>query len=49
MRVGVDRPATSSWVVDRVLSSFKPNEKEILIEKQDEIFNLIEEFLVKKD
>ena len=48
LRIGVDRPATSAWVVDWVLSSFKPNEKEILIEKQDEIFKLIEDFLVKK-
>ena len=49
LRIGVDRPATSAWVVDRVLSSFKPNEKQILIEKQDEIFNLIDNFLLKKD
>jgi hypothetical protein len=32
-----------------VLSSFKPNEKEILLEKEDEIFSLIDEFLLKKD
>ncbi len=49
LRIGVDRPATSAWVVDRVLSSFKPNEKQILVEKQDEIFNLIDNFLLKKD
>jgi peptidyl-tRNA hydrolase len=38
----------SSDVVDWVLSPFKPEEKKILIEKQNEIFNLIEDFLVKK-
>jgi hypothetical protein len=35
-------------VVDRVLSSFKPEEKKNLIEKEDEIFNLIEEFIENK-
>ena len=49
LRIGVDRPAVQSWVVDRVLSSFRPNEKELLVEKQDEIFNLIDEFLTKKE
>ncbi|MBR2158138.1 hypothetical protein IJ913_01745 [bacterium] len=48
MRIGVDRPATKDQIVDWVLSSFKPNEKELLVEKQDEIFNLIDEFLTKK-
>ena len=48
VRIGVDRPATKDQIVDWVLSSFKPNEKELLVEKQDEIFNLIDEFLTKK-
>lgn len=45
LRIGVDRPAHSSQVIDRVLSSFKPDEKEKLIEKEDSIFKLIDEFL----
>ena len=49
LRIGVDRPVNSKDVVDWVLSSFKPQEKEILIEKEDEIFNLIDNFLLKKD
>ena len=48
LRIWVDRPMNSSDVVDWVLSPFKPEEKKILIEKQNEIFNLIEDFLVKK-
>jgi peptidyl-tRNA hydrolase len=49
LRIGVDRPVNSKDVVDWVLNSFKPQEKEILIEKEDEIFNLIDNFLLKKD
>ena len=49
LRIGVDRPVSSKDVVDWVLSSFKPQEKEILIEKEDEIFSLIDNFLLKKD
>jgi peptidyl-tRNA hydrolase len=49
LRIGVDRPVNSKDVVDWVLSSFKPQEKKILIEKEDEIFNLIDNFLLKKD
>ena len=49
LRIGIDRSATKDWIVDWVLSSFKPTEKEILIEKKDKIFNLIDEFLIKKD
>ena len=48
LRIWIDRPATSKQVVDRVLSSFKPEEKKNLIEKEDEIFNLIEEFIENK-
>ena len=48
LRIWVDRPVDHSDVVDWVLSSFKSEEKKILIEKQDEIFNLIEDFLLKK-
>ena len=40
--------AHSSQVVDRVLSSFRPEEKEKLVEKENEIFNLIEEFIKKE-
>jgi PTH1 family peptidyl-tRNA hydrolase len=48
LRIWVDRPVNSSDVVDWVLSSFKPEEKKILVEKEGEIFNYIEDFLVKK-
>ena len=48
LRIWIDRPATSKQVVDRVLSSFKPEEKKNLIEKEDEIYNLIEEFIENK-
>ena len=45
LRIGVDRPAVSSQVSDWVLSSFKPEEKKLLADKQAEIFSLIDEFL----
>jgi peptidyl-tRNA hydrolase len=37
----VGRPATSSMVADYVLSTFKPNEKELMDEKFDEISDFI--------
>ena len=45
VRIGVDRPAVQSQVVDRVLSSFKPEEKHTLEEKTGEVFGCIEDFL----
>lgn len=45
LRIGVDRPTVSSQVADWVLSSFKSEEKDLLQKKQDEVFDLIEQFL----
>ena len=45
LRIGVDRPAVSSQVADRVLSSFNPEERALLEQKQGEIFDLIDQFL----
>ena len=45
LRIGVDRPAVSSQVADRVLSSFKPEERALLEQKQGELFDLIDQFL----
>ena len=45
IRIGVGRPATSKMVADYVLSTFKPNEKELMDEKFDEISEFISEFL----
>ena len=45
LRIGVDRPAVQSQVSDWVLSSFKPEEKQTLENKTEEIFSLIENFL----
>lgn len=45
LRIGVDRPVVSAQVADRVLSSFKPDEKEKLDQKSDAIFGYIDEFL----
>lgn len=45
LRIGVDRPTVSSQVADWVLSSFKPDEKEKLAEKTNEVFALIGAFL----
>jgi PTH1 family peptidyl-tRNA hydrolase len=45
LRIGVDRPAINSQVVDWVLSSFKMEERKNLIEKEEEIFKLIGDFL----
>lgn len=47
VRIGVDRPANSNMVADYVLSTFKPNEKILLTEQIDTIFQLIEDFLWK--
>ena len=44
----MDRPAVQSQVVDRVLSSFKPEEKHTLEEKTGEVFGYIEDFLSQK-
>ena len=45
LRIGVDRPAVSSQVADWVLSSFKPEERTLLEQKQGEVFDLIDQFL----
>lgn len=45
IRIWVGRPATSKMVADYVLSTFKPNEKELIDEKFDEISDIILKFL----
>ena len=45
IRIGIGRPATSKMVADYVLSTFKPNEKELMDEKFDEISDFILWFL----
>ena len=47
LRIGVDRPATKEQVVDYVLSTFKPEEKKLLVEQEANIEKLINEFLGK--
>jgi len=48
IRIGVGRPAISNMVVDYVLSKFKPNEKDLINEVEDQIFDLISEFINEK-
>lgn len=45
IRIWVGRPVTSDMVANYVLSSFKPNEKELLNESEDCIFSMISEFI----
>ena len=45
IRIGIWRPATSNMVADYVLSTFKPNEKDLMDEKFDEISDFILKFL----
>jgi len=45
IRIGVDRPLDNKFVADWVLSTFKPEEKELLEEKYNEVEKLIWEFL----
>ena len=45
IRIWVGRPATSKMVADYVLCTFKPNEKELMDEKFDEISDFIMKFL----
>lgn len=47
LRIGVDRPAQSSQVADRVLSNFKTEEKSALEAQTETIFSLIEDFIGK--
>lgn len=47
LRIGVDRPANQNDVADYVLSTFKPEEKELLAEQEEKIQWLINEFLLK--
>ena len=47
IRIGVDRPATSNMVADYVLSTFKPNEKELIEKIENQIFDLVMDFLKK--
>ena len=47
LRIGVDRPANQNDVADYVLSTFKPEEKELLAEQEAKIGSLINEFLIK--
>lgn len=44
IRIGVDR-GENTGVSEYVLGQFKPNEKEIMTEKEQEIFDLIQEFI----
>lgn len=48
LRIGIDRPQDQSQVSNRVLGKFKTEEKQLLESKSDEIFGLIEEFLLGK-
>lgn len=48
IRIGIDRPQDQNLVSNRVLGKFKAEEKQLLESKSDEIFGLIEEFLVGK-
>ena len=45
IRIWIGRPATSNMVADYVLSTFKPNEKELMDEKFEEIVDFILKFL----
>ena len=45
IRIGIGRPATSNMIADYVLSTFKPNEKDLMDEKFDEISDFILKFL----
>lgn len=45
LRIGIDRPVDQSQVSNWVLSIFKSEERQILEEKSDQIFSLIQEFL----
>lgn len=45
IRIGVDRPLDNAFVADRVLSSFKPEEKKLLAERYNEVEKLIWGFL----
>ncbi len=45
IRIGVGRPATTKMVADYVLSTFKPNEKELMEDKYNEVSDFILEFL----
>ncbi|HCY20825.1 TPA: hypothetical protein DIC40_03065 [Patescibacteria group bacterium] len=45
IRIGVDRPLDNAFVADRVLSSFKPEERKLLEEKYNEVEKIIWEFL----
>ena len=47
IRIWVWRPAVSSMVADYVLSTFKPDEKQKLQDKEEEIFGFISDFLNK--
>ena len=45
IRIWVGRPATSNMVADYVLSTFKPNEKELIKNKENDIFWFINDFI----
>ena len=45
IRIWIWRPATSNMVADYVLSTFKPNEKDLMDEKFDEISDFILKFI----
>jgi len=45
IRIWVGRPAISNMVADYVLSTFKPEEKELLGDKEDDIFGFINNFI----
>ena len=45
IRIWVGRPVNSDMVADYVLSKFRPNEKELVKEQEENIFTMINEFL----
>ena len=49
VRIGVGRPATADMVADYVLSKFKPNEKELMEKKLEEISDFILNFLERDE
>lgn len=45
IRIWVGRPVASDMVADYVLSKFKPNEKKLMNDNENQIFQLIKDFI----
>ena len=45
IRIWIGRPVISDMVADYVLSTFKPNEKELFRDKESQIFEIINDFI----